>query len=114
MRAYIANTDYEWYRFFLGRPDIDEVNFWRPGTQPFAALAPGEPFLFRLKSPYNAIAGAAFFVHFSIIPASLAWVTFEEKNGATSEEAMLGSRPTAGGSISPSTTFRTTGLDASS
>jgi hypothetical protein len=25
VRAWIANTDDEWYRFLLGRPDLDDV-----------------------------------------------------------------------------------------
>jgi hypothetical protein len=33
MRGFVANTDYEWYRFLSGRPDLDEVNFWRPGGE---------------------------------------------------------------------------------
>ena len=88
MRAWIANTDYEWYRFLSGRPDLDEVNFWRPSGGTFRALSAGEPLLFRLKAPHNAIAGVGFFVHFSVLPASLAWAAFEVKNGAASEEAM--------------------------
>ncbi len=88
MRAWIANTDYEWYRFLSGRSDLDEVNFWRPSGGTFRALSAGEPLLFRLKAPHNAIAGVGFFVHFSVLPASLAWAAFEVKNGAASEEAM--------------------------
>ena len=88
MRPWIANTDFEWYRFLSSRPDLDEVNFWRPSDTAFKILSPGEPLLFRLKAPYNAIAGVGFFVHFSILPASLAWTAFEAKNGAASEEAM--------------------------
>src|SRR2546428_12881373 len=88
VRAWIANTDYEWYRFLSGRPDLDEVNFWRPSGGTFRALSAGEPLLFRLKAPHNAIAGVGFFVHFSVLPASLAWAAFEVKNGAASEEAM--------------------------
>jgi len=88
MLAWIANTDFEWYRFLSGRPDLDEVNFWRPSGTAFRALSPGEPLLFRLKAPYNAIAGVGFFVHFSVLPASLAWAAFEAKNGAVSEEDM--------------------------
>jgi putative restriction endonuclease len=85
VRAWIANTDYEWYRFLSGRPDLDEVNFWRPSGGAFRALSPGEPLLFRLKAPHNKIAGVGFFVHFSVLPASLAWAAFEAKNGAASE-----------------------------
>ena len=55
--GFVANTDYDWYEFFLARPEIDEVNFWRPGSANFQALSPGEPLLFRVKAPYNAIAG---------------------------------------------------------
>lgn len=88
MRAYIANTDFEWYQFLLARPDLDEVNFWRPGTANFHALVPGAPLLFRLKAPHNAIAGVGFFVHFSLLPMSVAWATFEAKNGVDSEQAM--------------------------
>src|SRR3989475_12707145 len=88
MRAWIANTDFEWYRFLSSRPDLDAVNFGRPSDTAFKILSPGEPLLFRLKAPHNAIAGVGFFVHFSILPASLAWTAFEAKNGAASEEAM--------------------------
>lgn len=88
VRAYVANTDYEWYEFFLARPEIDEVNFWRPGGANFLALAPGQPLLFRLKAPYNAIAGAGFFVTFSLLPVSVAWDAFGVKNGVDSELAM--------------------------
>jgi len=88
MRAWIANTDIEWYRFLSDRADLDEVNFWRPSGRAFKVLAPGEPLLFRLKARYNAIAGVGFFVHFSVLPASLAWLAFGAKNGAASEEDM--------------------------
>ena len=88
MRAFVANTDFEWYLFLSGRPDLDEVNFWRPSGTVFRALSPGEPLLFRLKAPHNAIAGVGFFVHFSVLPASLAWAAFEAKNGAVSEAEM--------------------------
>ena len=88
MRAYIANTDYDWYEFFIARPEIDEVNFWRPGGANFQALSPGEPLLFRLKAPHNAIAGVGFFVTFSLFPVSVAWDAFGVKNGVGSEFAM--------------------------
>jgi len=85
MRAFIANTDFGWYRFLSARPDLDELNFWRPSGAAFKVLAPGEPLLFRLKAPHNAIAGLGFFVHFSVLPASLAWAAVGQKNGAESE-----------------------------
>src|SRR5262249_42305000 len=67
---------------------LDEVNFWRPSGGTFRAMATGEPLLFKLKAPHNVIAGVGFFVHFSVLPVSLAWAAFEAKNGAASEEAM--------------------------
>ena len=63
MRAWIANTDFEWYRFLSSRPDLDEVNFWRPSDTAFKILSPGEPLLFKLHSPNDYIVGGGFFSH---------------------------------------------------
>ena len=75
MRAWIANTDFEWYRFLSSRPDLDEVNFWRPSDTAFKILSLGEPLLFRLKAPHNAIAGVGYRVRtrLSFIPISPPW-----------------------------------------
>lgn len=88
MRGFVANTDWDWFRFLRNRPYLDEVNFWQPGGQRnFRALNPGEPLLFRLTSGRNAIAGGGFFAAFSRVPISIAWDSFGEKNGvATFEE----------------------------
>ena len=52
INAFVAVTDYEWYRRLSASPQIDEVNFWRPGGKAaFRALAAGEPFLIKLKAP---------------------------------------------------------------
>lgn len=83
MRAFVAVTDGDWYRFLAGRPDLDEVNFWQPGgSQEFKALERGEPFLFKLRFPENVVVGGGFFAHFTQLPVSLAWQAFEEKNGS--------------------------------
>jgi len=83
MKAYVAVTDEEWYDFLSSRPDVDEVNFWRPSAETsFRALKPGELFLFKLRAPANWIVGGGIFGHFSMVPVSLAWDTFKEKNGA--------------------------------
>lgn len=84
MRGFVANTDYDWFTFLRSiEPPIDEVNFWKPGSEtPFKALTPGEPFLFRLKSPRNAIAGFGYFAHFSFLPVSMAWDVYGIGNGA--------------------------------
>ncbi len=90
MRGFIANTDPEWHRYLArgnnGQP-WREVNFWRPSDKPFKALRPGEPLLFRLKSPANAIGGFGFVQTDSLLPVWLAWETFREGNGVASLEA---------------------------
>ena len=48
MKGFIGVTDYDWYDFLRVQPDLDEVNFWRPSGKGMA-LAPGTPFLFKLK-----------------------------------------------------------------
>ena len=67
---------------FLATSQLDEVNFWQPGgKQRFQSLRPGELFLFKLHSPQNFIVGGGLFTHSSILPVSLAWEAFGEKNG---------------------------------
>ena len=85
MKIYVGVTDNEWFRFLRSLPDVDEVNFWQPGgTHQFRALQVGEPFLFKLHAPENFITGGGFYTHTSLLPTSLAWEAFGEKNGATS------------------------------
>lgn len=85
VKAFVAVTDGDWFRFLQSRNELDEVNFWQPGGhRRFTALSPGQPFLFKLHAPDNFIAGGGFFAHSSLLPVSLAWEAFEEKNGAAS------------------------------
>ncbi len=85
MRAFVAVTDNDWFEFLSRIPGIDEVNFWQPsGRHDFRILTPGEPFLFKLHHPLNYIVGGGFFAHFSLLPTSVAWESFGEKNGAQS------------------------------
>jgi putative restriction endonuclease len=81
VNLYVGVTDNDWFSFHLAhRPD--EVNFWRPGGEArFRALNEGEPFLFKLRSPENAIAGGGFFVSYTSLSLSMAWKIFEDKNG---------------------------------
>ncbi len=89
MRGYIGNTDFEWYRFLGSQHSLDEVNFWQPsGGRGFKAIRPGEPFFFRLKAPHNAIAGFGYFARFSVLPAWLAWESFQISNGARDFDEM--------------------------
>ena len=89
MKIWVGVTDEQWFnRLSLLKPD--EVNFWQPsGGRKFAALAPGEPFLFKLHSPNNFIVGGGHFVRHSPLPASLAWDAFGEKNGVASYRELL-------------------------
>jgi len=78
---YIGNTDLDWFNFLRERKP-DEINFWQPGGQArFHALKQGDPFLLRLKSPINKIAGIGFFSSHSLLPLDFAWEVFQEKNG---------------------------------
>ncbi|MFC1660186.1 HNH endonuclease [Gemmatimonadota bacterium] len=84
MNAYLAATDFDWFEFLTAQPDMDEVNFWmpKPWGGRFGVLRDGQPLLFKLKSPHNAIAGGGFFKHYTELPLSIAWETFEQRNGA--------------------------------
>jgi putative restriction endonuclease len=86
MKAYVAVTDHAWYEFLARQEDLDEVNFWQPNPWggEFQVLDRGQPLLFKLKSPHNAIAGGGFFEHYTELPISVAWDAFGEKNGALS------------------------------
>lgn len=85
MNAYIGITDSEWFTFLSNLARIDEINFWQPGgNRSFRTLNPGEPFLFKLHSPYDYIVGGGFFAHSTLLPCSLAWAAFSERNGAAS------------------------------
>jgi len=84
-------TDYDWFSHLSALRGIDEVNFWQPsGGHLFKAISANEPFLFKLHSPRNYIVGGGFFAHSTILPLSLAWGAFGEKNGAHSLEEMRG------------------------
>ena len=85
MRLYVGVTDYDWFRLHAVKSSVEEVNFWKPSPDArFRALRPGEPFLFKLHSPRNFIAGGGFFAKFLMLPVSLAWEAFGEGNGAPS------------------------------
>jgi putative restriction endonuclease len=83
----IDNRGYE----FLATHRPEEVNFWQPsGTRSFQAIEPGAPFLFKLHSPQNSIVGGGLFVRHALLPLSIAWETFREKNGAPDFNAFAG------------------------
>lgn len=89
MKAYVGVTDDDWYRFLAARPDLGEVNFWRPsGGREFRALTRGEPFFFKTHYPHNRVVGGGFFSGFVALPISEAWEFYGEANGVASLEQM--------------------------
>lgn len=87
MQGFVAVTDPGWYERLARTPGPKDASFWRPSARAFR-LAAGTPFLFKLKSPHNAIAGFGYFAGFSILPDWLAWETFGEANGVESLGAL--------------------------
>jgi putative restriction endonuclease len=87
MKYWVGTTDNSWFRFLSGlRPD--EVNFWQPnGGATYSELVPGSLFLFKLKRPYNHIAGGGHFVKSASLPLSMVWEAFGAKNGAPTRPA---------------------------
>lgn len=86
IQFYAGITDPIWFEFLANlRPD--EVNFWRPKNQNrFAAIRPGELFIFKLKGAPFFVGGGVFARH-SFFPLPYAWRTFEQKNGASDYES---------------------------
>lgn len=84
MKYWVGITDNTWFaRLAASKPD--EVNFWQPGGKTsFKAVPTGAPFLFKLHSPDNYIAGGAYFLRQSFLPLSIAWDAFGDRNGVPS------------------------------
>lgn len=88
MKFYLGVTDNSWYNF-LSLHRREDVNFWQPGGKlNFKVLKIGEPFLFKLKSPINAIGGVGFFSSHTFLPLSMAWDVFGTGNGCDSLEQL--------------------------
>lgn len=84
MRFWVGVTDNRWFDY-ISRHAFDEVNFWQPSAKPpFTTLPAGTPFLFKLKKPFNCIAGFGYFVRYTQLPLPLAWDAFADRNGARS------------------------------
>jgi len=81
MKFYLGVTDNNWFKY-LSRIKPEDINFWQPGgTVKFKVITQGAPFLFKLKSPLNAIGGVGFFSSHTFLPLSIAWDTFGNRNG---------------------------------
>ena len=88
MRFWVGVTDNQWFKY-LSDLQPDEVNFWQPSaTPPFTNAPIGMPFFFKLKRPFNHIAGGGFFVTYTRLPLSIAWDVFGQKNGCSSLEEL--------------------------
>ena len=84
MVFYLGVTDNNWYNF-LSRENLEDINFWQPGgNKKFRVLSPGAPFIFKLRSPANAIGGIGFFSSHTFLPVSMAWDVFGKGNGCNS------------------------------
>lgn len=84
MKYYLGVTDTKWFNF-LKQSHPEDVNFWQPGgNSRFRVINRGAPFLFKLKSPVNAIGGIGFFSSHTFLPLSVAWDTFNTRNGCAS------------------------------
>jgi putative restriction endonuclease len=89
VKAYVGVTDGQWYQFLAARPEIDEVNFWRPGGHgQFRVLQVGEPFFFKTHYPHNHIVGGGFYSAYARLSISEAWELFGPANGVTDIEQM--------------------------
>jgi putative restriction endonuclease len=84
----IAITDEAWCAFCAQHPEISELNFWTPSARRSFRAPAYSPFLFKLRAPYNAICGFAYFVQFSALPDWLAWESFGMGNGCSSLQEM--------------------------
>ncbi|HEY8313653.1 MAG TPA: HNH endonuclease [Candidatus Baltobacteraceae bacterium] len=82
-RGFVAVTDFDWFSKLKAQSGVDEVNFWQPNPSGVAAPV-GTPWLFKLRSPYDAIVGGGFFTHYTRMPVGSAWDAFGTKNGANS------------------------------
>ena len=81
MKFYLGVTDNNWYHY-LSTINPEDINFWQPGGKvTFRVLEKGAPFLFKLKSPINAIGGIGFFSSHTFLPINIAWDVFENRNG---------------------------------
>lgn len=90
MRFFVGVTDSSWFSQ-LRQLQPDEVNFWRPsGAASFKAISVGEPYLFKLHGTPHRVAGGGFLVTYSVLPASLAWEAFGQKNGTKSLSDLVG------------------------
>ena len=85
MRFWVGLTDCDWFSYLSARAPLDEVNFWQPSVRRPVHLDIGAPFLFKLHAAQGGwIVGGGYYVHWTTLPATMAWDAFGDKNGAAS------------------------------
>src|SRR5689334_14786996 len=91
MLGVVYVTDFDWFTYLAARPDLDEVNFWRPSDKRTPRqLKPGMPVLFKLRKKHGGwIVGYGVFAKHKVLPAWLAWDCFGPANGAATLHDML-------------------------
>lgn len=88
MKMYVGVTDRGWFEHLSSRQVCDEINFWQPSPRNLPSLQIGDRFLFKLKSPVNAIVGGGRYLKSLRMPISYAWRAYGEKNGVSSLEEL--------------------------
>ena len=89
LEGVIAVTDRRWFDFLSREPGLDEVNFWKPSARRATRAGLFTPFLFKLRSPANAICGFGYFARYARLPPWLAWESFGRANGCGTYQEML-------------------------
>lgn len=101
VRGYVGVTDLEWYEFLSARPELTEVNFWRPRDRKrFGAIQSGDLFFFKLKAAVgNRVVGGGIFADWELLPLSAAWEVYGPGNGAATLDELrrlIGAHATLG------------------
>jgi putative restriction endonuclease len=78
-RYIVASTDPDWFDFLRLRPELPEINFWRPSGA-VSNEVPGTPWFFHIRKT-TLIAGCGFFATSYKLPIGMAWETFTAANG---------------------------------
>ena len=93
MGPFLANTDKRWFDYLSSRAvngRVDEVNFWSPlAVRPMKAMDLADPVFFRLKTPWNAVAGYGLFANFHVRDIDEAWSLLGWRNGDPERHAFL-------------------------
>lgn len=86
---YCAVTDNDWFDYLRQRPNLQEINFWKPTPKGFKAIGEGGIFAFKLKAPYNKIGGFGVLATSGDAEINLAWDAFGEGNGVPDLDAFV-------------------------